>query len=277
MPDNSKIIHGDCRSVMPGLERQSFDLVFADPPYPCIQRKYGTLDAAEWAALMDVVMIDTRRLLKPSGSAVFVLQPNSSKVGSLRPWLWEFLARWTRRWNMVQDVYWWNLATPPSVHTQRRFGLMRPSMKLCAWFGEPDCYRNQDAALWTESERNRAMRAESRAGRSWCGDRPNDQHQRYRVKTRTDASEKRGGVVPFNVIPMANTSSRRTGAGHEGQTPEALTRWWLRYACPTGGRVLDPFAGTGTTLRVASELGLDAVGIEKHEQWHRVAEASLDG
>ena len=36
-------------------------------------------------------------------------------------------------------------------------------------------------------------------------------------------------------------------------------------------RVLDPFAGSGTTLVVAERLGLDATGIELNESYARMA------
>lgn len=266
------VIQGDCLDVLSTLDNASCDFIFADPPYPGVKRKYGTMTPEAWADMMDVVMTQAQRLLTPTGSAVFVLQANSEKVGNVRPWLWDYLSRWTHEWNMVQDAYWWNTAAPPTVHCRRSFGLMRPSLKMCAWFGPPDCYRDQSQVLWEESDRNRAMRAAVRAGKDWSGKR-HDQHQRYRGTTGTAASEERGGVTPFNVLPLPNTASRKVGVGHEGQTPEALTHWWLRYACPPRGRVLDPFVGTGTTLRVARELGLTSVGIEQNAEWCQVAAA----
>lgn len=41
------------------------------------------------------------------------------------------------------------------------------------------------------------------------------------------------------------------------------------YACrlPPRSLVVDPFAGSGTTLAVARALGLRAIGIEDHEPW----------
>ena len=78
------------------------------------------------------VVEQSRRVLKPSGSAVFILQPNSERVGRMRPWLWEFLAWTARRWNQVQDAWWWNTAALP---LGGEIGLMRPSLKTCVWLG----------------------------------------------------------------------------------------------------------------------------------------------
>jgi DNA modification methylase len=44
--------------------------------------------------------------------------------------------------------------------------------------------------------------------------------------------------------------------------PDELVRRCLELGCPPHGRVLDPYAGSGTTLRVALNSGHDAVGID---------------
>lgn len=42
----------------------------------------------------------------------------------------------------------------------------------------------------------------------------------------------------------------------------SLVKYFLEAYCPTNGKVLDPFAGAGTTLFAANELGCDSYGIE---------------
>lgn len=53
---------------------------------------------------------------------------------------------------------------------------------------------------------------------------------------------------------------------HIAQKPVALMRE-LVAICPPGGRILDPFAGSGTTMVAALESGREAVGIELSEHW----------
>lgn len=48
---------------------------------------------------------------------------------------------------------------------------------------------------------------------------------------------------------------------HQTQKPLQLMKDLLAIV-PPGSRVLDPFAGSGSTLAAAAELGLDGVGIE---------------
>lgn len=50
---------------------------------------------------------------------------------------------------------------------------------------------------------------------------------------------------------------------HQTQKPLELMRNLLQICIP-GGRILDPFAGSGTTLMAAREGGYSAVGIESN-------------
>jgi site-specific DNA-methyltransferase (adenine-specific) len=50
--------------------------------------------------------------------------------------------------------------------------------------------------------------------------------------------------------------------GHYAAYPEDLCRIPILASCPEGGVVLDPFCGTGTTLKVARALGRRAIGID---------------
>lgn len=58
---------------------------------------------------------------------------------------------------------------------------------------------------------------------------------------------------------------RLVGGTHGAYTvkPLALMRYLVRLVTPPGGIVLDPFAGSGTTLQAASEEGFNWIGIEK--------------
>ena len=49
--------------------------------------------------------------------------------------------------------------------------------------------------------------------------------------------------------------------------PDELVRRCLTIGCPDGGFVLDPFAGSGTTLRVAVKSGHPAIGIDVNEKF----------
>ena len=54
----------------------------------------------------------------------------------------------------------------------------------------------------------------------------------------------------------------------------------MRYLCnltktPTGGIILDPFAGSSSTLIASIQTGRDYIGIEKEEEYIKIAEARI--
>jgi DNA modification methylase len=254
-----QVIQGDCLEVLPSIPSGSVDVLLTDPPYPEIDRDYGRLTEAAWWDLMMGVCRETRRILKPSGSAVFILQPNSAKVGSMRGWLWRFMHWVTTDWNMVQDAYWWNFNALP-VGGAITGGLMRGSVKPCIWAGSKDCYRNQGAVLWQESQANIDKRTKGMVGMEVA---PSGRHvNRAGI---IGAAARRGGVTPFNLFPVSNgDSSGSSGAyGHGAGTPLKLADWWTRYLVPAGGVVLDPFNGAGTMGIAALQNGASYIGIEK--------------
>jgi DNA modification methylase len=257
--------HGDCLEAVPAVLANSVDAVITDPPYPEIDRDYGRMSEVEWFAMMEQLIPEIQRVLKPAGSAVFILQPNSEKVGRMRAWLWRFMAYLCEEWNVIQDAYWWNIAAMPTVHSAK--GLMRPSLKYAVWCGPPDCYRNQDAVLWQESHRNTAQRLNGRTALRYT---PSGAHLREAVISA--AAERRGGVTPFNLLPVAaGDSTSSAGAhGHGAGTPYALADWWTRYICPHGGTVLDCFAGTGTIPLAADANDCNAIGIEKMPKYYEI-------
>ncbi len=84
-------------------------------------------------------------------------------------------------------------------------------------------------------------------------------------------------------VPSVLTASPIAGAKrlHLAEKPEPVMRWALGVV-PPGSLVVDPFAGSGSTLRAAVDLGFEAVGVELDESFcevaaRRMAQRSLAG
>lgn len=67
-------------------------------------------------------------------------------------------------------------------------------------------------------------------------------------------------------IPTANFKE-----AHFATFPEELVETPIKAGCPEGGIVLDPFAGAGTTCKVASDNGRQYVGIELNPEYRKMA------
>jgi len=83
----------------------------------------------------------------------------------------------------------------------------------------------------------------------------------------TGFTGKRGGSITSHQPPMP------TGRNHPTEKPISLMRE-LISKCPPG-TIIDPFMGSGSTLRAAKDLGRKCIGIELDERWCKVAVARL--
>jgi site-specific DNA-methyltransferase (adenine-specific) len=62
---------------------------------------------------------------------------------------------------------------------------------------------------------------------------------------------------------------------HPTVKPLSLMRWLVRLVTPSGGVVLDPFLGSGTTAIAALLEGFSAVGVEREAQYVEIARARI--
>lgn len=63
------------------------------------------------------------------------------------------------------------------------------------------------------------------------------------------------------------SAADRAGSKHPTVKPVSLMRYLCRLITPPGGTVLDPFAGSGSTLQAAVEEGFSAIGIEREPEY----------
>jgi site-specific DNA-methyltransferase (adenine-specific) len=73
------------------------------------------------------------------------------------------------------------------------------------------------------------------------------------------------------IYSMKATSLERLIVRHPSQKPLCLMKWSISQAAIAGGLILDPFMGSGTTLRAAKDLGRKAIGIEIEERYCELA------
>jgi DNA modification methylase len=70
-------------------------------------------------------------------------------------------------------------------------------------------------------------------------------------------------------------STKPYSGAHFAVMPSDLVQPCIAAGCPEGGTVLDPFAGSGTTLAVAAKLGRSAVGCELNPEYIALAEKRI--
>lgn len=92
-----------------------------------------------------------------------------------------------------------------------------------------------------------------------------------------------GGASRFFYCAKAGPKERPTYITADGKKilhttvkPLAVMQWLVRLLTPAGGTVLDPFAGSGTTIEAAVLEGVDVIGIERETGYLPLIQQRID-
>jgi DNA modification methylase len=250
-----EVIRGDTRSVLSGLAADSFDCVVTSPPYYW-QRDYQVKGQFGMEATIDAyveniasAMDEVRRVLDKNGLLFMNLG----------------------------DTYYSGKGEPKGVDRKngaRRFGLRAVD---ASGLGVPR--KTAIGIPWrvalemiTRGWTLRSPIVWSRPGSipEWTShDRPWRTHEMIFMFSKSpryffDRKRMKKGEEDIWVIKSRPKNSKGV---HSAAFPDELVERCLSVGCIEGGRVLDPFAGVGTVLRVALFTGRQATGIDLSEKF----------
>ena len=261
---------GDSSRWLPVLPEGSVDLWFTSPPY-ADARAYSRIHPdryVEWFLPFGEQMLSATG---GTGWLVLNIKNRVAKSGPLQgqrhPYVYELvLALQQQGWRWLETYIW---SKPNGV--PGRFG---PRTKdsfeyLYAFAKGPKPYFDLEAirvpyrTTPEEIERRKLDTLGRRNTDAGFG----------RDRTRTYL---RGGADPGNVVSVPQTYNQHRGAGgHTAAMPEKLAEFFIKACSPSGGVVIDPFAGSGTTPMAARRLGRLAGGLEIHREFVTAAHRRL--
>jgi site-specific DNA-methyltransferase (adenine-specific) len=229
---------GDCREVLPAL-RVTADCIVADPPYGETSLKWD-----RWPhGWLEAAVLMTRSLWC---------------FGSLRMFMEHAAVFRTLGWQLSQDIIW-------EKHNGSGFAadrFKRVHEQLTHW------YRGSWSAVYHEVPRVPATR-DSHHGRGDITQGGPTPH--------TGKITRNGYVYGPDRLQRSVIFARSMHhkALHPTEKPVELLSPLITYACPPGGLVTDPFAGSGSTLDAARCSGRRAIGIEADERYIEMAARRL--
>ena len=97
-------------------------------------------------------------------------------------------------------------------------------------------------------------------------------------KWKTGGFRRPSAERPFGDVILSSPTRKneRALAPHPSLKPQAFLRQLVRGVLPLGeGVVLDPFAGSGSTLAAVQAIGYDSIGIEKDEHYFDIARLAI--
>lgn len=86
----------------------------------------------------------------------------------------------------------------------------------------------------------------------------------------------KGGASRFFYCPKASKKDRNEDNIHPTVKPTELMLYLIKLVTPVGGTVCDPFMGSGSTGKAAIRGGFDFIGIEKEEEYIKIAQARIE-
>lgn len=266
---------GDCVKAMKKLPDACIDLAFADPPFN-IGYKYDVYDdrrgADEYLEWSRQWISEIVRVLKPNGT--FWLAIGDEFAAELKVLCTRELGLHTRNW-----VVWFYTF---GVHCKQKF--TRSHAHLFYFVKHPKEFTFNSLDVRVPSARE-LVYGDKRADPD--GRVPDDTWMMSPILP-PEVPTRDGFVLRPQDIPdrfpaesdtwffsrVAGTFNERQGF-HGCQMPEQLLGRIIRSCSNKGDLVLDPFAGSGTTLAVAKKLGRQHLGFEISKDYAKNVNARL--
>jgi len=85
----------------------------------------------------------------------------------------------------------------------------------------------------------------------------------------------KGSAARFFYCPKASKKDRNEGNTHPTVKPTALMAYLCRLITPTGGVILDPYMGSGSTGKAAVQEGFSFIGIELDPGYYEICKARV--
>lgn len=256
----ARIINADCLTWTSRIQGDAVDLVFGSPPYEDA-RTYGIgfkrcgQDWVDWAVER---FIDQVRIC--NGLVCWVIEGKTKDF----------------RWSATPALFMADLHRA-GVHLRKPPAYCRHGIPGS---GGPDYLRNDYEFIAVGSKGGKLAWSDTDAMGWPCkyetggafsyrtpdGQRINEQKHNQGSKASNGRPRGRPEITnPGNVIRLkVGKGHMGSDLAHENEAPfsESLAEFFIRSFCPPGGKVFDPFCGSGTTLKVAEKFGRLAIGTD---------------
>lgn len=232
--DNIKVYNDDCFKILPILEQESVDMIFADPPYflsrggiSCSGGKMVLVDKGKWDKKnsndeiydFNIKWIsECKRILKTNGSILISgTHHNIYSIG---------MALLYNGFKILNHITWQKTNPPPNLS--------------CRYFTHSTEY-----IIWAKkSEKSKHI-------------------FNYKLMRELNGNKQMKDVITG---PCINKNEKEFGY-HPTQKPIYLLEKLILATTNENDLILDPFAGAGTSLVVAYRTRRNAIGIEQEKEY----------
>jgi site-specific DNA-methyltransferase (adenine-specific) len=257
-----QIHQGDCIQLMRQIESGTIDLVFADPPFNIgyeYDEYHDRRDDEAYVEWSRHWMEEVHRVLKPGGT--FWLAIGDEYAAELKVDAEHKIGFTTRSWVVWYYTFGVNCTKKFSRSHVHLFHFVKDDSNFTFNAEDPQVrVPSARALVYADKRANPAGRLPDD---TWML-RPQDVAEGFQPTDDT-----------WYYARVAGTFKERQGF-HGCQMPEQLLGRIIRVSSNPGDIVLDPFAGSGTTLAVAKKLSRRWLGCELSAEYVRAATERLE-
>ncbi|MGC9185556.1 MAG: DNA-methyltransferase [Thiomonas sp.] len=261
-----QVLQGDCGEVLRAFAANSIDLIVTSPPYADRRKNtYGGIAPEKYVEWFLPRSAEFFRVLKPTGSFVLNIKEKAEN-GERHTYVLELiLALRKQGWLWTEEYIWHKRNCYPGKWPNR----FRDAWERCLHFTKERKFKmNQEAVMvpmgdWAGARlkslgKNDVVRFDSQVGSGFGKNIAN--------------WLKRPMAYPTNVLHLATECGNKN---HSAAFPQALPEWFIKLFSDPGDIVLDPFVGSGTTLKAAQELGRNGIGIDLSPEYCNMARQAV--
>ena len=231
---------GDCLEVMKTIPNNSIDAIITDPPY-------GTT-ACKWDSVIDFKLMweQLHRIIKPNGAIVlFGSEPFSSAL------------RMSNIKNYKYDIIWDKNQSGNPLLAKKQ---VMKSHEIISLFYKKQCTYNPQM--------------EERGKPRHKGTKQKLNENSFLGSVTIDTRSFNNLYYPKSVLKISNANKK--GKVHPTQKPLPLMEWLIKTYTNENETVLDFTMGSGTTMLACKNLNRNGIGIEKDEDYFKIAEERIN-
>jgi site-specific DNA-methyltransferase (cytosine-N4-specific) len=270
---NGACFLGDSLELLRQLPEECVDLVVTSPPFALLRQKaYGNKDQAAYVDWLCGFGVEVRRVLRETGSFVLDLggaYQRGVPVRSLHQY--RVLLKMCDEVGLflAEEFFWHNPAKLPSPieWVNKRKLRAKDSVNTVWWFSKSE---------WPKADVRKVLVPYSERMKTLLKNpdkfyKPKDRPSGHDI-SKGFASGQNGGAIPPNLLQIPNTESNSSYLrlaklvglkGHPARFPAALPEFFIKFLTDNEDLVVDIFAGSNTTGRVAEELGRHWIAMER--------------
>ena len=262
---------GDSLELLRQLPESCVDLVVTSPPFALLRQKaYGNKDQTEYVDWLCAFGYEVRRVLRETGSFVLDLGGAYQRGVPVRSlYQYRVLLKMCDEvgFYLAEEFFWHNPAKLPSPieWVNKRKMRAKDSVNTVWWFSKSE-WPKADVrhVLAPYSERMKTLLKNPDAFY-----KPKDRPSGHDISKGFGSDN--GGAIPSNLLQIPNTESNSSYLrlsklvglkGHPARFPAAMPEFFIKFLTDHNDLVVDIFAGSNTTGRVAEDLGRKWIAME---------------